>query len=66
MQEKAEIMEFEWIRAALGDRRPSVVAEKTGLHVNTITAIRDGKNTNPTLATLETLAAYLKENGEAA
>lgn len=59
-------MEFEWIKAALSDRRPSIVAEKTGLHVNTITAIRDGKNTNPTLATLETLAAYLKENGEAA
>ena len=53
-------MGFDWIRTALADRRPSVVDEKTGLHVNTITAIRDGKNTNPTLATIETLAAYLK------
>lgn len=58
-------MELEWIRQALADRRPSVVAEKTGLHVNTITAIRDGKNTNPTLATLSALAKYLSQ-GDAA
>lgn len=58
-------MELEWIRQALADRRPSVVAEKTGLHVNTITAIRDGKNTNPTLATLNALAEYLSRGGAA-
>ena len=57
-------MELHWIRAALADRRLSIIAEKTGLHVNTIAAIRDGKNTNPTLATLETLASYLRAAGE--
>ncbi len=49
---------------ALADRMPSKVAEKTGLHPNTIAAIRDGKNENPTLATLEKLADYLKGQGE--
>jgi hypothetical protein len=57
-------MEFEWIRAALHDRRIGIISEKTGLHVNTIAAIRDGKNTNPKLLTLELLASYLKADGE--
>jgi len=52
--------DFEWIKAALRDRRPRIVAEKTGLHVNTITDIRDGKNVNPKLDTLNRLAEYLK------
>lgn len=56
--------ELEWIRQALYDRMPSKVAERTGLSVNTIVAIRTGKNTNPKLATLELLAAYLKGDGE--
>lgn len=56
--------ELGWIRGALHDRRPKIVAEKTGLHVNTVTDIRDGKNENPKLATLNKLAAYLKGDGE--
>ena len=56
--------ELEYVRQALADRRPSIIADKTGLHVNTITAIRDGKNTNPTLATLQALIEYLTQDGE--
>ncbi len=56
--------EFEWIRAALHDRRIAIVAEKTGLSAPTIRAIRDSQDANPTLATLEKLAAYLKAQGE--
>lgn len=56
--------DFEWIRSALHDRRPGIVAEKTGLHVNTVTDIRDGKNTNPKLDTLNRLAEYLKGEGQ--
>lgn len=52
--------DFEWIRQALADRRPKIVAEGTGLHVNTITDIRDGKNQNPKLDTLNKLADYLE------
>ena len=56
--------EFEWIRAALHDRRISVVAERTGLSEPTIRAIRDSDTANPMLSTLQALAAYLKGDGE--
>lgn len=56
--------EIEWIRKALLDRRPKVVAERTGLHVNTIIRIRDGKETNPKINTLTLLAVYLIGEGE--
>ncbi|WP_395652483.1 hypothetical protein [Brevundimonas sp.] len=56
--------EIEWIRSALLDRRPKVVSERTGLHVNTITRIRDGKETNPKINTLNLLAVYLIGEGE--
>lgn len=52
--------ELDWIRGALADRRLDKVSEATGLHPNTIAAIRDGKQTNPKLATLNTLALYLR------
>ena len=58
--------EFEWIRAALHDRRLSVVAEKTGLSEPTIRAIRDSDKANPTIATLARLAEYLQRDGEKA
>ena len=56
--------ELEWIKQALYDRMPSKVAERTGLSVNTIVAIRTGRNINPKVATLELLAQYLKGDGE--
>jgi len=56
--------EIEWIRVALLDRRPNIVAKRTGLHVNTIMRIRDGKETNPKIRTLSVLAAYLIGEGE--
>jgi hypothetical protein len=59
-----EMKEIEWIRSALLDRRPKVVSERTGLHVNTITRIRDGKETNPKINTLNLLAVYLIGEGE--
>jgi len=55
---------LDWIKSALADRRVSIVSEKTGLHPNTIARIRDGKNENPTLETLNKLAVYLTEQGE--
>lgn len=47
------------IRELLLDRRPGLVAEKTGLHVNTVIRIRDGQEVNPKLETLTRLADYL-------
>lgn len=58
------MIELEWIRQALTDRMPSKVSAATGLHVNTIVAIRDGANKNPTLKTLNALAQYLVGQGE--
>ena len=55
--------ELEWIRGALADRRLSVVAEKTGLSVPTLRAVRDGEG-NPTVKTLNTIATYLIGQGE--
>jgi hypothetical protein len=59
-----KMKEIEWIRKALLDRRPKVVAERTGLHVNTIIRIRDGKETNPKINTLTLLSLYLIGDGE--
>jgi len=58
------MVEIEWIRNALLDRRPKIVAERTGLHVNTIIRIRDGKEENPKIQTLNLLSAYLVGSGE--
>lgn len=58
------MIEIEWIRKALLDRRPKIVAKSTGLHVNTVTRIRDGKEENPKIDTLNRLAVYLMGQGE--
>lgn len=58
------MLELAWIREGLIDRRPGIVAERTGLHINTIIKIRDGKETNPKLETLNRLACYLKGQSE--
>lgn len=52
---------LEWIRERLADRRPGVVADLTGLHINTVIRIRDGKEENPKLETLKRLETYLKD-----
>lgn len=47
------------VRDALGDRNLSRVATATGLHENTVRAIANGKNKNPTFETLQRLSTYL-------
>lgn len=58
---KMEYSDFplERIRRALEDRNLAKVAIQTGLHENTIRAIATGKNTNPTLQTVDKLIDYL-------
>ena len=51
--------ELQWIRSGLADRRLGVVADKTGLSVPTLRAVRDGTG-NPTIGTLDTIANYLR------
>ena len=50
---------LEQIRTLLDDRNVEKVAENTGIHRNTISAIRAGTNTNPTYTTLKVLSDYL-------
>lgn len=56
--------ELDWVRQALHDRMPSRVSEKTGISPATIIAIKNGRNNNPTIRTLNKLAAYLRGEGE--
>lgn len=51
---------LEQIRALLDDRNVEKVAERTGIHRNTISAIRTGANQNPTYITIKTLSDYLR------
>jgi transcriptional regulator with XRE-family HTH domain len=50
---------LEQIRTLLDDRNVEKVAENTGIHRNTISAIRAGRHTNPTYTTVKTLSDYL-------
>lgn len=54
------MMYLEQIRAMLADRRLSLVAEATGLHYNTIRAVRDDPNVNPTYKVIKALSDYLQ------
>lgn len=54
------MLEIEEIQRRLADRRPSFVSLETGVSVGTILAIRDGRQKNPTLATMRRLSEYLE------
>lgn len=54
-------MTLDQIKQALEDRRLSIVSEATGLHYNTLKNIRDGKNGNPSIKTLNKISAYLEQ-----
>ena len=58
-------MTLEQIKTALLDRRPGMVSQATGLHVNTILDVRDNPHANPTNRVLVALSAYLesRQNG---
>lgn len=54
------MLTIEQISAALKDRRIPVVAAATGLHHNTIAAIRDRKVSNPSHRVVLALSDYLE------
>jgi hypothetical protein len=54
------MMTLEQIRRQLQDRRPGLVAKETGLHFNTVRAIRDDPNANPTYKAIKALSDYLE------
>lgn len=55
------MMTLNEVRAALQDRRLEKVARATGLHYNTVKAIRDGKSSAPTWQTVKALSDYLTD-----
>ena len=54
------MLNIQEIKEKLQDRRPNIVCSATGLSYGTIQAIRDGKNTNPTLNVVKSLSDYLE------
>lgn len=54
------MMTLEQIRAALQDRRVSMIARATGLHYNTVRDVRDNDEANPTYKVLKALSDYLE------
>jgi hypothetical protein len=54
------MMTLEEIRQALSDRMPTKVAEATGVHYNTIRALRDNPDANPTHKVLVALSTYFE------
>lgn len=53
-------MTLQEIIDALKDRNLSVVAERVGVHHNTLVAIKNGQVKSPNPRTLAALAAYLR------
>lgn len=54
------MMTLDQIREALDDRILYVVAERTGIHRNTVAAIKSGKIENPTYHVLKKISDYLE------
>ena len=54
------MLTVEDVSQALKDRRMDIVSKATGLHVNTVIAIRDGNVKNPSYATMQRLSEYLE------
>ena len=54
------MMTIEAIRLALRDRRINMVSLATGLHYNTIKAVRDNEDANPSYKVLKALSDYLE------
>lgn len=56
------MLSLEQIRIGLQDRRLLTVIEATGLSSPTISSVRDGTNTNPTLNVMQKLSDYLEKS----
>jgi hypothetical protein len=48
------------IKLLLQDRRLNLIAEATGVHINTIRDVRDNPDANPTYKVLVALSNYLE------
>lgn len=57
------MLKLDEIKRLLADRRLNVVSAATDINRNTLAQIRDGKNENPTLRTMQRLSDYLSGVG---
>lgn len=57
------MMTLDNIKRLLADRRLDIVSAATSVNRNTLAAIRDGKNQNPTLRTMLRLSDYFSGTG---
>jgi len=58
------MLDLKEIVKRLQDRNATMVSAATGLHLNTILAIKGGRNSNPTRATMLALSAYLEPTND--
>jgi len=58
------MLTLELIRAQLQDRRLTVIAERTGLHPNTLRDIRNNEGCNPSHRVLAALSEYIKSSAQ--
>ena len=57
------MMTLDNIKRLLADRRLDIVSAATSVNRTTLAAIRDGKNQNPTLRTMQRLSDYFSGTG---
>lgn len=55
-----QLLTIDQIKKALRDRSPTMVAQATGLHANTVRYIRDGQAINPGHKTIMALSEYIE------
>lgn len=55
------MMTLDQIKDALSDRNCTAVAKATGLHWNTVRAIKNGVERDPSYSTIKTLSDYLTQ-----
>ena len=55
------MLTLEEIREKLSDRRLGLVADATGLHLNTVRQVRDNAEANPTYKVIRALSDYLED-----
>jgi DNA-binding Xre family transcriptional regulator len=60
---ETKMLTLDEIKRLLADRRLNVVSAATAINRNTLAQIRDGKNENPTLRTMQRLSEYLTGAG---
>lgn len=57
----SDLLSIEQIRRRLEPMQLSKVEQATGVHRNTLYAIRNGKNTEPSYQTIRKLSEYLQQ-----